>query len=274
MAVNALESTSPRIVFCDVDGTLLTSDHRVLPGTVGAIRALERRNIPFVIVSARSPGGIRPILKTYGFRCPMICFSGAFALDAQGAELYSKGFSVEEARRVIAFLEKNRLDCAWNLYSRETWLVKDKSDPRIQREERIVQAQAIEGSPALLPLDADVGKILCICRPESLPAIEERMKAAFPALSIARSSNILLEIMPGGVNKSMAVRTLCALWRIPLSAALAFGDHYNDVEMLETVGTPFLMGNAPEELKQRFPRVTDSNDQDGIAHALNALGLG
>ena len=54
---------------------------------------------------------------------------------------------------------------------------------------------------------------------------------------------------------------------------MAFGDHYNDVAMLEAVGMPYLMGNAPQALKDRFPNVTDSNDDDGICHALTKLGL-
>ena len=79
--------------------------------------------------------------------------------------------------------------------------------------------------------------------------------------------------MPNGVTKSSAVKTLCDLWNIPLTDTVAFGDNYNDIEMLETVRMPFLMGNAPEELKGRFPNVTDSNDEDSIYKALKQIGL-
>ena len=54
---------------------------------------------------------------------------------------------------------------------------------------------------------------------------------------------------------------------------IAFGDHYNDLEMLETVALPFLMGNAPEELKERFENVTASNNDEGIYKALLRLGI-
>ena len=79
--------------------------------------------------------------------------------------------------------------------------------------------------------------------------------------------------MQSGVTKSSAVKALCELWDIPLEDTVAFGDHYNDVEMLETAGMSFLMGNAPEELKQRFCNVTDSNDKDGIYHGLAKIGM-
>ena len=48
----------PKIIFSDVDGTLLNNSHKVLPGTVYAIRELKKKGIPFVIISARSPSGI------------------------------------------------------------------------------------------------------------------------------------------------------------------------------------------------------------------------
>jgi len=79
--------------------------------------------------------------------------------------------------------------------------------------------------------------------------------------------------MPSGVTKSSAVKTLCELWNIPLESTVAFGDNYNDIEMLETVAQPFLMGNAPDELKTRFSNVTASNDEDGIYKGLVKTGL-
>ena len=60
---------------------------------------------------------------------------------------------------------------------------------------------------------------------------------------------------------------------IPLEHTIAFGDNYNDIDMLETVAMPVLMGNAPEALKKAFPNITDSHDHDGIYHALLKLGL-
>lgn len=262
-----------KIVFSDVDGTLLNSRHQMLPGTLKAIKSLQRREIPFVIISARSPSGIYPIQEAYGFQSPVISYSGALIMDADRRVLYSKGFSQELAGKIIAFIEKNQLDCSWNIYSMDTWIVKDRNDPRVVCEENIVHAEATEGTVDLLPDDAEIGKILCICNPGRILDIEQKLKSAFPSLSIAKSSDTLLEIMENGVTKSSGVKTLCELWNIPLQSTVAFGDHYNDVEMLETVAMPFLMGNAPEKLKKRGFHVTDSNDGEGIYAGLAEIGL-
>lgn len=261
-----------RIVFSDVDGTLLTSDHRMLAGTVYAIKKLQESRIPFVIISARSPSGIFPIMKQYGFSCPVICYSGALILDEDRKVLYSAGFDKGTARDVIAFIEDRDLDCCWNVFSMDTWIVKSRQDPRVILEERIVHAKAREEDIDSLPENAQIGKILCMCNPEHTADIEQMIRKQFRNLSIARSSDTLIEIMANGITKSIAVRELCALWDIPVEAAAAFGDQYNDLEMLETVGFPFLMGNAPEELKKVVSSMTDSNDNDGIYKGLAALG--
>lgn len=262
-----------QIVFSDVDGTLLNSRHKVLPGTLAAIHALQEKGIPFVIISARSPSGISPIMKENAFRCSMICYSGALAFDEKGTILFSSGLPPAAAAEVVSFIEASRFDCTWNLYSLDTWLVKDKSDPRILREEAIVHAQARQGTIASLEKEACVNKILCICNPTQISHIEQRLKTVIPALSIVKSSDILLEIMEQGVTKGSAVTRLCKLWNIPLESAVAFGDHFNDAEMLEAVGTPFLMGNAPAELKKRFPQVTLDHNREGICQALEKIGL-
>ena len=262
-----------RIVFSDVDGTLLTPDHRLLPGTLRSILALQSRGIPFVIISARSPSGIFPILEEYGFRCPMICYSGALILDEERRLLASRGFSRALAGELVTYIENQGLPCAWNVYSGDTWIVRDRSDPRVAREEAIVRTCAREGDLNLLTENAVVGKILCMCDPGTIEGVERRLKAAFPTLSIVPSSDILLEIMEEGISKATGVKGLCELWDIPLEDAVAFGDHYNDVEMLQCVGTPFLMGNAPQPLLERFPNHTDPNHREGILHALEGLGL-
>ena len=98
------------IVFSDVDGTLLDSSHRISNVTLESIRSLGRRGIPFVIVSARSPSGIFPIFRRYGFRTPIIAHSGALIIDEDGKVLFHKGISKDKARSVISFMESEKMD--------------------------------------------------------------------------------------------------------------------------------------------------------------------
>jgi hydroxymethylpyrimidine pyrophosphatase-like HAD family hydrolase len=103
--------------------------------------------------------------------------------------------------------------------------------------------------------------------------IEAKLKEAFPNYSIVKSSDISLEIMENNITKATAIKKLCSLWNIPLFNTIAFGDNYNDIEMLELAGNGFLMDNAPAELKKRIKQQTNDNDHDGIYYALLKMNI-
>ena len=262
-----------RAVFSDVDGTLLNSAHRVTPRTAEWIRKLGEMDIPFIIVSARSPSGIYPIMKRNGFQSALIAYSGALIMDKDRNVLYNRQIPRDLAAGIERFfIEKKRsdirFDMSWCIYSADDWISPDRSDPRIAREERIVEAQSREGTVEDLAPGAGVNKFLCICAPGTILEIEKEVKKNFPEVEAVKSSDILLEIMAKGISKADALERYCAHLGITPQETIAFGDNYNDVEMLEAAGTSCVMGNAPEEILLRFPLHTADNDHDGIAEAL------
>ena len=187
-----------KAVFSDVDGTLLNSVHRVTPRTGEWIHRILDKDIPFVIVSARSPSGIYPIMKRNGFECALISYSGALIMDRDRTVLYSKEIERGLAERIEQFFVKKAYDMSWCIYLGDDWLSPDRSDPRILREESIVEAQSREGSVKDLAPGRGVNKFLCICAPGTILGIEEDVKNAFPEVAVVKSSDILLEIMAKG----------------------------------------------------------------------------
>lgn len=262
-----------QIVFSDIDGTMLDSNHQLRDTTRQAILTLREKGVPFVIVSARNPGSIDTVQRAIGVRVPMVSFSGALIFDENRQVVHTQGFSADTARQVVDYVETHHLDCTWNIYAGDLWLTKSRQAPRVVVEESIVGIQATEGTAADLPADAVVGKVLCMCNPQKAEAIRLELQGAFPELQFCLSTAENLEVMPKGLNKATAVETLCRLWHIPTAKAMAFGDNYNDVEMLQAVGAPFLMANAPEELKAKILSHTESNDEDGIVKALQRCGM-
>ena len=198
--------------------------------------------------------------------------SGALALDENRQVLAPQGFSKAVAREMIDFMQQSAFDLSWNAFSFDDWVVASRADARVQREESIVHAQAREGSVDSFAQDV-VHKILCICNPACTEEIERQMKARFPSYSIVRSSPILLEIMRQGVTKASAVRTVCTHYHTAPENAYAFGDNYNDEDMLRAVGHGYLMANAPEPLLRRLPLHTLDHNHDGIYAALREAGL-
>lgn len=261
-----------RIVFADIDGTLLDSNHKLPPNTKKAIFELQEKRIPFVIVSARPPMGIYPILDENGFSCPIVAFSGGMILDENRKPLYSKGFNLEKAKQIIQATEEYGEDSVWNIYSPDRWLVLDPNNYAVRREADIVHAEPEKIRLEDIPEDIEVNKVLLMVNPDRMNEIEKKMKSLFSDLTIAQSCEYLLEFNLD-VNKAMALRRCCDYYGIDVSSSIAFGDNYNDLPMLEAAGTAFLMGNAPEELKKGRFNVTLDNDHDGIYLALKQLDL-
>lgn len=252
------------MIFSDIDGTLLNHEHQLTTHTKEALHALEEKHIPYALVSARSPSGIYPILKENHLSCDIVSYSGAMIIDQQGTILFSEGFSHTIAKEIISFLAP--YDVTWNIYAKDQWLVANRNDPRVMNEENIVKAESIEASIEDIP--TTVNKILCMCDPDQTKKIEAQLIKAFPTLNIACSSSTLIEINAPGINKAKAVQLLCDKHQVEIHNAYAFGDNYNDLDMLKCVGHPFLMDNAPTSLKEIIPTHTLSHNEDGIYVAL------
>ena len=116
-----------------------------------------------------------------------------------------------------------------------------------------------------------VDKVLCMCLSERSAEVECSLRRRFPSLSISRSSDILVEVNAAGVSKAVALRAFCEAKGIRVEDTLAFGDNYNDLEMLRAAGLGVAMGNAPDDIRDIAGFVTSDNDHDGIACALRTL---
>lgn len=261
-----------KIIFSDIDGTLLNSVHRIDKKTEEAIKKLQEKEVCFVLSSSRGPIAIEPILKRYQFNCPMVAYGGALILDEDRNVLYENGFRKEEANEVIQFLEEKKFPLSYNIYTKDNWYVKER-DVRIRNEEDIVEAIASIGTIDSIKDDEMVDKLLLMCDKNEILNIEKALKERFPGLSIAKSSNILIEVNKGGINKAESVKRFMKMRNIDQENSMAFGDNYNDKEMLECVMYPVLMNNAPEELKKQFSYITDDNNHDGIEKALKDFEL-
>ena len=257
------------IVFTDIDGTLLNSAHQVTEATAAGIRALDRAGIPVVFVSARMPMAIYPLQEQIGFHAPIICYSGALTLDRDGKPVKSICLSAETVEAMKRLLPAETEECCFCSYVDNRWIVSNPEHVQIRSEHRITGADPEMGDP-FMPGRA-VHKILGFGPQALLNETMRKLKQAFPECTIVKSAPHLLEIMDGKVSKADALVDLCKKMGISEDKAAAFGDNYNDLEMLQSAGLGIAMGNAPEEVKQAADEVTLDNDHDGLLAALRRL---
>ena len=101
----------------------------------------------------------------------------------------------------------------------------------------------------------------------------EKLRTALPDCDFQRSNPYIVDIVPKGGSKLRGIQFFLAEQGLALSEAMAFGDHLNDIEMLQGVGVGVSMGNGTPETKAAADFVTDSNNEDGIEKALRHFNL-
>lgn len=263
-----------KIVFSDIDGTLLTDKQIVLDSTKRAVQELLLRDIPFVLVSARMPEAILPLAEGMGVEIPIIAYSGALVLLADGEEIANQPMPLLEATKIIAYIEKMYPQALLNFYAGHIWYVRDRSDERVTVEEGVTGVQAVESDYSKLLREGFLPhKLLVIAEPDLCAQMEIELRAQFPTLNIVRSAGHLLEIMGGGISKATGIQAMLQCFGIQASEAIAFGDNYNDLEMFHYVGCAVAMGNAPEDVKHEAQVVTATNNEDGISKFLQKINL-
>ena len=258
-----------KIVFSDIDGTLLTTEHRVLPRTADAIRQLTAQGIPFALVSARMPEAIAPIVEEIGAPAAIISYNGGLVITPDGEEIYDVRISPAHTEVILAQITRDYPAASMNYYAGHIWYVRDRADPEVRMEEDIVAVTSVEADFAALIAEGTLpSKLFARGTPALIAQMERELSAAFPDLTVMRSLPHLLEINERNVSKATGIAVLLDHYGIDRSEALAFGDNYNDTAMLRYVGHSVAMGNAPDEIKALAASVTEANDADGIYHFL------
>ena len=133
------------LVFLDIDGTLLDSNHQVMPQTKQILNRLEKRGIPIILCSARSPGGVETVEKQAGLHSPVVCYSGSLILTAERSILSDEGIQKETAVSFKQFVLDHFSDIVVSSYLYDVWLVDDVNHPAVRREARISQCTPLAG---------------------------------------------------------------------------------------------------------------------------------
>ena len=241
-----------KAVFSDIDGTLLNTKHKIPEDTKEKIQQINKEGIPYVLVSARMPKGMTAIRDELGAKSPMICYSGALVIDEEDNPIYSVAISKENAKNLCKRIQELNAKISINIYTNDEWLVEDK-------EESFEDGEVYQ----------EVHKILCMGNKEEIAQLEQQLIKEFPEIRIYRSKDTYLEIMSMKASKSDAIHMLKNHFHVEREEIIAFGDNFNDIDMLQYAGLGVAMGNASDEVKQAADIVTDINDNEGERQILD-----
>ena len=178
--------------------------------------------------------------------------------------MHDKKMPAEDAKNILTEMFNRWEDISVSYYSGRKWFVQ-KIDHRIEYEMNSTKAHAEIGDfENLLEKKILPNKIYIRCEPPTCKEMEFELGEKFKKLNVVRSAPHLLEIMDKTVTKAEGIKILLDYYGIAKDEAVAFGDNYNDVDMLKYIPRSVARANAPDGVRKHARFITDSNDDSGI----------
>ncbi|WP_110666105.1 Cof-type HAD-IIB family hydrolase [Salinicola halophilus] len=259
------------LIVSDLDSTLLDGEHRIDDLTRDTLRELSAQGHVIALASGRHYRDIATFRRLLDIPAWLISSNGAYVHDPEDNVV---GEALVPAARAEALTQLPRPDdVRLNLYTRDRWLI-DAEAPALLKLHQTTGFTYEVTDLAAAAVDEPVGKVLYIGEPAALSPIERTLRERFEAsLHVTYSAADSLEIMGQGVNKASALERVLAALDMDPSQTLAFGDNFNDVEMLTLAGHAFVVDNAHPEVVERLPRATriGSHREAGVARRLRAF---
>lgn len=269
-----------KILFLDLDGTLLNDAKEVTPENRAALERAQAAGCRVTISTGRALPGAMGLVRQLG-----LIREGCYVSASNGGVFYDCGANKIFARRPLAmelleelFAYARGRGLHIQTYDRDGVVVVPPFDEPFVREYcRINNGMPWRAVDSLGSLDEVPVKALMM-GPEDRVALEEAR--AWMAEHMAGrvecffSHPVMLDIMPAGVNKGYSVRALCRLLDIPVELSVAAGDEANDIPMLEAAGVGAAMANAMPEVKAAADYVTvRDNNHSGVAEIVEKFCL-
>lgn len=260
-----------RLLVSDVDGTLVRHDKSLSDSVVAAIGRLRAAGVPVSLISARPPSGMGWIAERLALTGPIGAFNGGTIVAADGAILSTAHVPPAIARTALDLIGRTGVT-VW-LFSAGRWHA-SRPDPHDERERKASSQEPAYGADfsALL---GTVDKIVAVSDDAALLAgLEDQVTAAIGgAATIVRSQTYYLDITAPAANKGDGVAALAAAYGVPLEAVAVIGDQHNDLAMFARAGLSIAMGQGPDEVRRAATHVTATNEEDGVARAIDDILL-
>ncbi|GAA4767946.1 Cof-type HAD-IIB family hydrolase [Stakelama sediminis] len=253
----------------DVDGTLVNGDKQLTAATIAAVERLKAAGIAMSLISARPPSGIGWIGDKLGLDGPFGAFNGGTIFCADGKPVEAHHLSQDAAVDTIDLFE-GRIEY-W-IFANGCWYAHEGDNDHAKRE-RVSANQEPVVRDDFSGLTHKVDKIVGVSDDYALlDKIEERVRNRLgDRANVVRSQDYYCDITAPAANKGNGVAAIAEAIGIPLDATLVIGDMPNDLPMFARARWKGAMGQAPARVRDAADFVTASNDEDGVAKAIDAL---
>jgi Cof subfamily protein (haloacid dehalogenase superfamily) len=273
-----------RLVALDIDGTLLRSDRTISARTRLAVDRARDEGVRLVLVTGRRLPSARRVAEDLGGAVPLVLHNGALVVE-DGAVLRCRPLPRGVARRAIRAGRASRAEPVLHCGSAgEGWLlVQASARPGglvgYYLERSRAELRVVPDLEAALEAEEPIQVMFGGTREEMRPLLEILARELGAGARVERTvypatGLVLLDVLEPSVGKAEALGFLQRRWGIDPAETLAIGDNWNDREMVERSGYGFVMGNADPDLLALGLAVLPTNDEDGVARAIERYVLG
>lgn len=265
------------IIALDLDGTLTNSEKIITLRTFDALMKAQREGVRLVLASGRPTFGIAALanqLQLADYGGYVLSYNGGRIIDwCKKTVIFSQVVDQKLVPILYDFAEKAQLPIV--TYLPDAILASKNEGEYLAEEARINGMPVVVAQNFVeeaMQIAGGSTKFLIPGEPELLIQLESEMKAALSEqMEVFRSAPFFLELPPKGIDKAQSLQRLLTHLSLERESLMAFGDGFNDLSMIQFAGQGVAMANAVEEVKSIADFVTTSNEEDGIAHALEHL---
>lgn len=266
-----------KLLVLDVDGTLLNDAKEISKRTLSALLKVQHMGVRIVLASGRPTYGLMPLAQTLElghFGGYVVSYNGCQIIKAENGEiLFERRINPE----MIPYLEKKALKNNFSIftYHDDTLLTNDDENLYIRREAQLNKLKIIREEHFSTAIDFSPCKCVLVSDDEeALRGLEEHWKKRLAgALDVFPSEPYFLEVVPCGIDKANTLGALMEQLGVTREEVIAIGDGVADVTMLQLAGVGIAMGHSQDSVKRCADYVTASNEEDGVAQAVEKLIL-
>lgn len=281
---DTLKQMAIRFIAVDIDGTLLNSQLHVSAANRAAIAEATRRGIEVALVTGRRYDFAMPVARQIDAPLTMIVNNGALVRTNAGETMLRHLLPRETARRVVVETERWRYATAVVFdrpQANQIMLERiDWNDPTRKGYYERNRKYLAETSPLQDCLDEDPIQVMFTGTVTKMREVDTALQSLPFVESFGVAATVyddkdfaMIDVIRAGVTKGATLAEWTALRDVPPEEIMAIGDNHNDLEMLSFAGVPVVMGNCVSVLKQRGWHMTASNDEDGVAAAIEQFAL-
>ena len=262
-----------RLMLADVDGTLVTQEKVLTTRAVKAVHALHEAGVLFAVTSGRPPMGMAMLIAPLDIQTPIAAFNGGVIVDRNMKVLEERLIPDGIVLDVVDLMKSFALS-VW-IYIGADWYVPDVKGPHVDREAWTVKFQP-KVMTNIEDLTHGVSKIVGVS--DDHDAVAKASTAAQERfgdhVTAAASQPYYLDVTHPDANKGAVAKYLAERYGISTDEIATIGDMPNDCLMFAHSGLSIAMGNSSPQVQRAARRVTDTNENEGFAKAVEKFVLG